>query len=87
MQYPGYVEASSTWQAAASEFVTEPVFFGQQISEPQQYASIAQPFVDLEKDISRGRKSLSDLDAAIATWKSAGGDELRTFYQDILDKQ
>lgn len=87
VQYPGYVEASSTWQAAASEFVTEPVFFGQQISEPQQYASIAQPFVDLEKDISRGRKSISDLDSAIATWKSSGGDELRTFYQDILDKQ
>ena len=28
-----------------------------QIVEPQQYASIGQPFVDLEKDISRGRKS------------------------------
>jgi len=43
-------------------------------------------FSNLEKDISRGRKTLKDLDAAVATWRSSGGDELRTFYQDILDK-
>ena len=50
-----------------------------------QYASIGQPFVDLEKDISRGRKSLDDLDAAVETWRASGGEELRTFYQEILD--
>ncbi|MCC2316334.1 extracellular solute-binding protein [Cellulomonas chengniuliangii] len=85
VQYPGYVEASSAWQADAAQYLTDPLFFGQQISEPQQYASIGQPFQDLEKDISRGRKSLDDLDEAVQTWKSAGGDELRAFYQDILD--
>jgi len=87
VQYPGYVKAASTWQAKAAGYVTDPLFYGQQISEPQQFASIAQPFVDLELDISRGRKSLSDLDAAVKTWKAAGGDELRKFYQGILDKQ
>jgi len=85
VQYPGYVKAASTWQAKAAEFVTDPLFFGQQISEPQQFGSLAQPFVDLEKDISRGRKSLKDLDTAVQTWKAAGGDELRAFYQKILD--
>ena len=64
-----------------------PLFYAQQIVEPQQYASIGQPFVDLEKDISRGRKSMDDLDAAVETWKSSGGEELRAFYQDILDQQ
>ena len=87
VQYPGFVEAISTWQAKAVEYVSEPVFFGQQISEPQQFGSLAQPFVDLELDISRGRKSLSDLDAAVTTWKAAGGEELRAFYQEILDAQ
>lgn len=87
VQYPGYVEAASVWQAKAAEYVTDPVFYGQQISEPQQFGSLAQPFVDLEKDISRGRKSLSDLDAAVTTWKAAGGDDLRAFYQEILDAQ
>lgn len=53
--------------ADAAQYVTEPLFFAMQIVEPPQYASIGQPFVDLEKDISRGRKTLDDLDAAIAT--------------------
>ena len=87
VQYPGYVEASSTWQQKAAEFITEPLFYAQQIVEPAQFASIGQPFVDLEKDISRGRKSLDDLDAAVETWRSSGGEELRAFYQEILDAQ
>ena len=87
VQFPGFVEASSTWQTEASKYLADPAFYGQQISEPQQYASIGQPFVDLEKDISRGRKAITDLDAAVSTWKSSGGDELRAFYQDILDAQ
>jgi putative aldouronate transport system substrate-binding protein len=85
VQYPDYVRASSTWQTKAAGYLTEPVFYGRQITEPQKFASIAKPFTDLEKDISRGRKTLKDLDMAVATWKAAGGDELRAFYQGILD--
>jgi putative aldouronate transport system substrate-binding protein len=85
MQYPGYVKAASVWQSEAAKYVTDPAFYGQQISEPQQFGSLATPFVDLEKDISRGRKSLTDLDAAVKTWKASGGEELRAFYQKILD--
>jgi len=87
VQYPGFVEAYSTWMADAAQYVEEPLFFAMQIVEPPQYASLGQPFTDLEKDIARGRKSLTDLDAAIATWKSSGGEELRAFYQEILDAQ
>ncbi|GIG41502.1 extracellular solute-binding protein [Cellulomonas phragmiteti] len=87
VQYPGFVEASSTWQQKAAEYIADPLFYAQQIVEPSQYASIGQPFADLEKDISRGRKSLADLDAAVETWRASGGEELRTFYQEILDAQ
>lgn len=87
VQYPGFVRASSQWQTTAAEYLQEPLFYAQQIVEPAQFASIGQPFVDLEKDISRGRKSLDDLDAAVETWRSSGGEELRTFYQEILDAQ
>ncbi|GAA1427287.1 extracellular solute-binding protein [Microlunatus lacustris] len=87
VQYPGFVEAMCTWMAEAAPFAKEPLFYGQQITEPTQFASIAAPFTDLEKDIARGRKSLSDLDAAIAEWKASGGDQLRDFYQKILDQQ
>jgi len=87
VRFPEYVKAECAWQVACSEFVTDPLFFGQQISEPSHFGSLAEPFVDLEKDIARGRKTLKDLDEAIATWKSSGGDDLRKFYQDILDKK
>jgi len=86
VQYPGFVKESSEFTQLAASYAVEPVFWGLQISEPDQYASIGQPFEDLEKDISRGRRSLSDLDAAIETWRSAGGEELRAFYQGILDE-
>ncbi|MBL0885813.1 extracellular solute-binding protein [Myceligenerans indicum] len=87
VQYPGFVEAYCTWMADASQYVTEPLFYGTQITEPQRFASLNAPFDDLEKDIARGRKTLADLDEAVETWRSSGGDELRAFYQDILDKQ
>ncbi len=87
VQYPGYVQTSSEWQQQAAEYLTEPLFYAQQIVEPAQYAAIGQPFVDLEKDISRGRKSMKDLDQAVETWRASGGEELRSFYQEILDAQ
>jgi putative aldouronate transport system substrate-binding protein len=87
VQYPGFVEAFCTWMADAAQYLAEEPFYGMQISEPAQYASLKAPFEDLEKDIARGRKSMADLDEAVATWSSSGGEELRAFYQDILDKQ
>jgi putative aldouronate transport system substrate-binding protein len=87
VQYPGFVEAYCTWQADASQYLVEDLFYGMQISEPAQYAALKAPFEDLEKDISRGRKTMADLDEAVATWSSSGGEELRAFYQDILDKK
>ncbi|MEL7977019.1 extracellular solute-binding protein [Isoptericola sp. F-RaC21] len=87
VQYPGFVEAYCTWMADAAQYVEEPLFFGMQITEPSQFSGIATPFDDLQKDIVRGRKTMADLDKAIETWKSSGGDELRDFYQGILDEQ
>lgn len=87
VQFPGFVKAESEYLADASKYLVEEAFYGMQISEPPQFASLQQPFNDLEGEIVRGRKSLKDLDAAIATWKSSGGEELRKFYQDILDKK
>lgn len=87
VQYPGFVEAFCTWMADAAQYLAEEPFYGMQISEPAQYAALKAPFEDLEKDIARGRKTMADLDEAVATWRSSGGEELRAFYQDILDKQ
>jgi putative aldouronate transport system substrate-binding protein len=87
VQYPGFVEAYCTWQADAAQYLAEEPFYGMQISEPARFAALKAPFEGLEKDIARGRKDMKDLDDAVATWSSSGGEELRAFYQDILDKQ
>jgi putative aldouronate transport system substrate-binding protein len=84
VQYPGLVQSQSKWEARQAPNVQEDVFFGMQIQEPAKFGSLAKPFEDLAKDIIRGRKGLSDLDSAIATWKSKGGDELREFYAGFL---
>jgi putative aldouronate transport system substrate-binding protein len=87
VQYPGYVEEICTWLADASQYLVEPPLYGLQISEPSQYASIGAGFPDLEADIARGRRPISALDDAVKEWKAAGGDQLRTFYAELLDKQ
>lgn len=84
VEFPEFVKDYCEWMARQAPKAQDPLFYGVQITEPSQYASIAQPFVDLEADVVRGRKSLKDVDAAIATWKKAGGDALREFYTGYL---
>ncbi|MFD9497966.1 extracellular solute-binding protein [Streptomyces sp. NPDC060035] len=83
---PQLVQDYAGWMARQAPHVKKPLFFGMQIVEPQRYASLYTPFDDLQKDIRRGRKKVSDIDAAVTTWKNSGGDKLRDWYQDILDK-
>lgn len=84
VQYPGYVQSASDWEARQAPFVVEEEFFGLQIEEPSKFGLLSKPFDDLSMDIARGRKKISDLDGAIATWKKDGGDELREFYTGFL---
>ncbi|WP_247828095.1 extracellular solute-binding protein [Arthrobacter antioxidans] len=84
VQYPGLVQAQSEWEARQAPHVVEDVFFGMQIQEPAKFGSLSTPFDDLAKDIIRGRRSMSDLDAEVASWKNKGGDELRDFYAGFL---
>ncbi|MFF5278658.1 extracellular solute-binding protein [Streptomyces sp. NPDC000133] len=83
---PQLVKDYAGWMARQAPNVKKPLFFGMQIVEPQRYASLYTPFDDLQKDIRRGRKKVSDVDVAVTTWKNSGGDKLRDWYQGILDK-
>lgn len=74
------------WMARQAPNIKKPLFFGMQVVEPQRYASLYTPFDDLQKDIRRGRKKVGDIEDAVNTWKKSGGDKLRDWYQDILDK-
>jgi putative aldouronate transport system substrate-binding protein len=44
-------------------------------------ASINKKMTDLQLDIIQGRKPLSAWDAAVATWRSSGGDQMRSEYE------
>ncbi|MEV6162858.1 extracellular solute-binding protein [Streptomyces sp. NPDC052052] len=83
---PQVVKDYAGWMARQAPYVKKPLFFGMQVVEPQRYASLYTPFDDLQKDIRRGRKKVSDIEAAVTTWKKSGGDKLRAWYQDILEK-
>jgi putative aldouronate transport system substrate-binding protein len=84
VQYPGFVETKSKWEARQAPYVQDDLFFGMQIQEPSKFGSLAKPFEDLAKDIVRGRRSIKDLDTELATWRSKGGDELRDFYAGFV---
>lgn len=83
---PQLVKDYAGWMARQAPHLKKPLFFGMQVVEPQRYASLYTPFDDLQKDIRRGRKKVGDVDAAVTTWKNSGGDKLRDWYQDLLDK-
>lgn len=86
VQYPSFVKDFSTWMADAMQYTVEPPFFTQQIVEPTEFAALEQPFIDLEKDIARGRSDISELDGAIENWRAAGGDRMREFYAEYLEQ-
>ncbi|MFD3518534.1 extracellular solute-binding protein [Streptomyces sp. NPDC058657] len=74
------------WQQRMGAFAKRTSTYGMNIVEPSRYAGLASQFEQLEIDYVRGNKKLSDVQAAIATWKSSGGDKLRDWYKELLDK-
>ena len=79
----------AAWQAANVKTLYKPVFWNMNISMPQSLATIdaAQAVEDTVKDCYHGKKKVSDVRAAIATWKSSGGDRLtRWMTENVLNK-
>lgn len=83
---PQMVKDYAGWMARQAPHLKKPMFYGMQVVEPTRYASLYTGFDDLQKDIRRGRKPVSAVEDAVSTWKKSGGEQLRAFYQDILDK-
>jgi putative aldouronate transport system substrate-binding protein len=84
--YPDVARKQAEWQQRVGAFMKKTSTYGMNIVEPTRYANLASPFEQLEIDYVRGHKSLSDVQAAISTWKSSGGDKLRDWYKELLDK-
>ena len=85
----GYTQVAkdyAAWEADMVKYAVKPVFYGMNITEPAQYAKLNQPMTDVVKDVRYGRKPVSAFQAALKTWQAQGGDQLRSFYDDIRNK-
>lgn len=76
----------TAWQADMVKYATKPLFYGMNVSEPQQFASLNQSMLDMITDVKVGRKPVSAWKDAVDGWRKQGGDELRKFYEGIRDK-
>ncbi|MFF4316074.1 extracellular solute-binding protein [Streptomyces sp. NPDC001507] len=83
--FPDVAKAQVEWQQRMGSFTRKSSFFGQMITEPSRYTNLMDDFETLEDDVTRGRKKISDMQQAVAEWKSKGGDKLRDWYQKLLD--
>ncbi|SNX64378.1 carbohydrate ABC transporter substrate-binding protein (CUT1 family) [Streptomyces sp. TLI_55] len=83
---PDYTKAMVEWQQRMGAFTKKSSFWGLQITEPSRYTNLATDFEQLEDDIIRGHKKISDMQQAISDWKSKGGDKLRDWYKKLLDE-
>jgi ABC-type glycerol-3-phosphate transport system substrate-binding protein len=77
------VKDYAAWQAEAVKYAVKPMFYGMNIAEPPQYASIGQQVEDTMKDVRFGREPIDAFRSAVDTWRKRGGDQLRAFYEDI----
>lgn len=84
--FPDVAKGQVEWQQRMGAFTKKSTFWGMQITEPNRYTNLANDFEQLEDDIVRGRKKISDMQQAVSDWKSKGGDKLRDWYKQILDE-
>ncbi|MFC9915378.1 extracellular solute-binding protein [Streptomyces sp. NPDC127197] len=84
--FPEIARKQVEWQQRQGAFVKKTSTYGMNIVEPNRYATLSSQFEQLEIDFVRGNKKLSDIQQAISTWKSSGGDKLRDWYKQLLDK-
>ncbi|MEZ3181398.1 extracellular solute-binding protein [Streptomyces pimonensis] len=84
--FPEVAKGQVEWQQRMGAFTRKSSFYGMQITEPARWTNLSNDFEQLEDDVIRGRKKVSDVQQAVSDWKSKGGDELRDWYKKILDE-
>jgi putative aldouronate transport system substrate-binding protein len=83
--FPEVTKGMVEWQQRMGAFTKKSSFYGLTITEPNRWANLVDNFEQLEDDVVRGRKKISDVQQAVSGWKKQGGDGLRDWYQKLLD--
>jgi putative aldouronate transport system substrate-binding protein len=79
----------AAWQAANVRYLAKPPFWGMNFTMPQAISSAlaAQGVNDTLKDCYHGKKKVSDVQDAIASWRSGPGERLKQWMTDkVLNK-
>jgi putative aldouronate transport system substrate-binding protein len=84
--FPEIARKQTEWEQRMGAFARKSSTYGMNIVEPSRYANLSSQFEQLETDYVRGNKKLSDVQDAISTWKSSGGEKLRDWYKKLLDE-
>jgi putative aldouronate transport system substrate-binding protein len=84
--FPEVAKGQVEWQQRMGAFTKKSAFYGMQIVEPARWTNLSNDFEQLEDDIVRGRKKISDMQQAVSDWRSKGGDQLRDWYKKLLDE-
>ncbi|MFB7090949.1 extracellular solute-binding protein [Streptomyces sp. NPDC056296] len=84
--FPEVAKGQVEWQQRMGAVTRKPTFYGMQVTEPARYTNLSNDFEQLEDDVVRGRKKISDVQQAVSDWKSKGGDKLRDWYKKLLDE-
>ncbi|KJK35248.1 Tat pathway signal sequence domain protein [Streptomyces variegatus] len=83
---PDVARAQVEWQQRMGAFMKKTSIYGMTIIEPSRYANLSSQLEQLQIDYVRGNKKMSDVQAFIANWKSSGGDKLRDWYKELIEK-
>ncbi|SDD59624.1 hypothetical protein [Glycomyces harbinensis] len=75
------VEARFAFDEAIQPYLDENPFQGLRLTGPEAGNNAGAVFDEKVNDIVYGRAELSELDAAVETWRADGGDEAREFYE------
>ncbi|MFI9769769.1 extracellular solute-binding protein [Streptomyces sp. NPDC052415] len=84
--FPEVAKGQVEWQQRMGAFTKKSSFYGMQITEPGRYTNLANDMEQMEDDVVRGRKKVSDMQQWVSDWKSKGGDKLRDWYMQVLDE-
>ncbi|WP_034269401.1 hypothetical protein [Actinospica robiniae] len=76
----------AAWQADAVQHAYKPLFFAMNITEPASTAKATTALESVITDVRLGRKTVTDYQNALTTWKNQGGNTLRAFYEGVAKK-
>lgn len=73
----------AAWQADAVKHAYKPLFYAMNITEPASTSKATTALESVITDVRLGRKTVTDYQNALTTWKNQAGNTLRSFYENV----